>query len=206
MFRSGLPLCLFAPSPSFETFQIFRIPLKAATVAIHKNRLIAVCGNAVKVFSFDSAMSLRPIHSYNMTFALSMCAYLPSSVLPLAYKILLNLLNNGTQLAVAEAQLCVLMDTLDFSRVCRVTYSSGCITLHYRDGTVRCFDSNMDEISPQTPTQELVVRTSGRSVEVWLDTVLLLKRHLGHVSSSHRDGRVILLQKSDTLIAIVNSS
>jgi len=205
MFRSGLALSLLTPSTSFESFKIFKVPLKAVSIAIHGDRLMAVCGNTLRIFSFDNTMTLRPLHSYNMSFALSMCAYLPSAALPLACKILLNLLNNGTQLAMAEVQLCNLMDTLHFSKIRNITHSRGCITLNYRDGSARCFDSEMNEIAESSSGQELAVKVSGRNVEVWLNTVLLLKRPFGRISSAHCEGCVIILQKSDNLIAIINT-
>lgn len=98
------------------------------------------------------------------------------------------------------------MDTLKFDTVRKVYLSNHYIALNYQDGACRWFDGQMNEIPAQSPNIQLVVKKHYRNTRVLLDSVLLLNRPLGRVSTALCHGSLIILQKPDSLVAIVDQA
>ncbi|ELA42241.1 uncharacterized protein VICG_00640 [Vittaforma corneae ATCC 50505] len=196
----------FSEDINFEKFQIFNIPLKTTYIAVYKNTLLAKCSNTLKIFSFDSNMTLRLLQSHSMCFTSYISQYLPESALTLSYKIMLNLLNDGISFKKAEECLCRLMDELEFDKIAKTQISSNGVLITYKGGNRRYFNSEMDEVSENArvlPANNISVKVSKNDIEVRTNCETVIKRSFGRALKTLSDENLVFLLKEDSLIAIV---
>lgn len=191
-----------------DNFQIFSIPLQATHVAIYKNSLLAKCKNAIKIFSFDSKMSLKLQRVHQLCFTSSLSQYFPDVTVSFAYKVMLGMVEGNIPFKEAEEYLCKLLERINMSRATRIRRSGGFILFEYADGEKRIFDSELKEIPKEMESpvvEDVSVEKSGHSIVVKLNNETILKRKFGRARKVLFDDNFVFVILEDSIVVIVFS-
>lgn len=189
--------------------KMYEIPLKAECFSVHNKMLLASINNCIKVYRFDSKMTLSLVKSFSKCSLVFTAKHLSNPAKTLMYKTVLDLVNKNVSIDEIEKYVVQLMDSLRFSHIVAVQYANQIIAIKYDNG-IKYYDSRLAELKIDNEKAEekikeerrVQVKMAGESVVIMFENVSILKRKVGKVKLIDISENVVFLQQESKLIAI----